>query len=823
MLLSLFQFLFLAVPTFAKLSTFTQLRPATRYVLNNTFSSSWPTFPYQAPLQAIIHHSNKSPGVHFRTENALLYCSDIYSLDKQEYYSEIKIDNGSDAKLIALQNVGSVALVSPDKIQIYKFATKINTINLPTGSTGIKIYDIEISNNILLIASSNGLSAIDISVSKLLWTWSTPCSFSTSTIATTVFAVTCTPEMATPATTKTTSTCMLSTDTGDQPGRCVAWFHPQTPVAIHHEFSIGLIDATPVASSFTNTNWWIATNRSLNSYTPIDTDPSIGLFQRFAGGPNNLPAANITSMATTTISNTLVAGTSTGLVILKEGKFDFLTGSRWLTTLNGSVAVTFVAIADTGCDPDGNCTTTTILAGTAQGVSVITMEASYTLVEKANHFQNMIKRHIRPVTGIVADLSLQKYGDLSSANLHQPDDNSGLWTENYMVSQIFKYAVTGEKAAQTEALNALNTLENLVNVTGVNGFIARTMVDHHDYINRPNDHWGWNLSPSPMHPNWWFIANTSSDEITGHMYGLGVMATLGVNSLNEQEQQRAIHLMQSLLTRIVTDGLVVRDITGLPSRWGHWDPTDLNTYRNCETDITLPCFSDERGVNSLQILSFLAVGMKHSTSTSKAYKLYSATAFDLINATNRFHFNLLNLKMTTPTELGDNSLEFRSCYMLASSCGWGQFNSSSTMGKNDLKTFCIRLKPYFDLQLSRAFRIVSKIKAPLFNIIFRLSASQESLKKYSNVMDDAVETLREYPMELIEWPFDTKGRLDLYVDPEYLPVLVQSSSALPRHQSASLRWCENIFLLKGGSGMAEEDPTFWLESYWMGSYYSLLY
>ena len=137
------------------------------------------------------------------------------------------------------------------------------------------------------------------------------------------------------------------------------------------------------------------------------------------------------------------------------------------------------------------------------------------------------------ITGIVADLSLQKYGDLSSAYLHQPDDNSGLWTENYMVSQIFKYAVTGEKAAQTEALNALNTLENLINVTGVNGFIARTMVDHHDYINRPNDHWGWNLSPSPMHPNWWFIANTSSDEITGHMYGLGVMATLGVNSLNE--------------------------------------------------------------------------------------------------------------------------------------------------------------------------------------------------------------------------------------------------------------------------------------------------
>ena len=185
--------------------------------------------------------------------------------------------------------------------------------------------------------------------------------------------------------------------------------------------------------------------------------------------------------------------------------------------------------------------------------------------------------------------------------------------------------------------------------------------------------------------------------------------------------------------------------------------------------------------------------------------------------------------MTSPSEINfsDNTLSFYPYYMLASSCGWTTSGSSgssafSSTSANALETFCRRLQPYFQMLLNRAFRIVRAIKSPLYNIIFTLSASSELLAKHSSAMEDALEALHEYPVDLIEWPHDNRNRLDLHIDVSLTPTIEQSSSAIPRHQTAALRWCDNPFAFQGGSGLVMEDPSFFLQAYWMAAYYKLV-
>lgn len=87
--------------------------------------------------------------------------------------------------------------------------------------------------------------------------------------------------------------------------------------------------------------------------------------------------------------------------------------------------------------------------------------------------------------------------------------------------------------------------------------------------------------------------------------------------------------MQSIATYITDHGFTLVDVTGRPTTWGHWDPATLNGNRT---------WSDERGVNSLQMLSFLAETF--AATPGGDTRLSSAYAA-LCNATNQYGANLV--------------------------------------------------------------------------------------------------------------------------------------------------------------------------------------
>jgi hypothetical protein len=123
-------------------------------------------------------------------------------------------------------------------------------------------------------------------------------------------------------------------------------------------------------------------------------------------------------------------------------------GPRWLPWPLFSSGQSIVSIATTLNNAGDEST----LIVTPTGISLITIE-SWTLADKAEFYQRMIvPRHDR--FGLVEGCSLRSWGNVSSW-VGGPDDNSGLWTSIYVVSQCFRYAVTKVCVAINQFINHL--------------------------------------------------------------------------------------------------------------------------------------------------------------------------------------------------------------------------------------------------------------------------------------------------------------------------------------------------------------------------------
>ena len=660
------------------------------------------------------------------------------------------------------------------------------SVNPDTNAFG-KLYDVFSDSAVTLVAAETGLHALSGELQPL-WSWSNLCDRDNQTVSP-VYSVTCTDDG---------SSCGAGTE------QCFLWFDVAAPRRLRHEWTGGLLDGRPLATAYAGGSYWVATSRSLNEYKLLPVMGGVaGVWQRYAGGRGSLPADNITDLVASD-GPTLVLATSTGVVVWMAGHFDFLGGPRWLATDLPTEAVAFISSPFNG----------SVIVGSSSffGMSVLSQQA-WTLRSKADHFQEtVVPRHFRPYTGLISSLPLGAFGDLGSADPNAPDDNDGLWAEDYLAAQSFRYAVTGDAGARKSALKMLSTLESLVNVTGVAGLPARTMVANASHKNEP-DHWGWN--PSPTKEGWWFIGNTSSDEMTGHLFGLSVFMDVGAK--DSSEMGRARKLMNDMVTRIVKGGLILRDVQwSHETKWGHWDPLDMNGNFS---------WSDERGLNSLQILAYLATALAHQPPqvdvTKEPYKTYLGTLRHLVDVEG-YLLNILNQKITSPGEINfsDNDLAFKPYYTLGAACRFGAFADTKTpFSSPEFEGLCGKIAPAFQASIQRAWRIIAPEKQSLFGFIYAAVVEQIPENQVEEAVQASLATLQEFPIDIIKWPTDNRKRIDLDLDKAMLPSIQRSSRAIPRHQSAALRWCNDPFAFVGGTGMVEEDPTFFLSAFWLAAFH----
>ena len=223
----------------------------------------------------------------------------------------------------------------------------------------------------------------------------------------------------------------------------------------------GVIDGAAVAMTFgPSGELYIANNVSLSRLNIDYTFDRIGPLQ---GLPyNQLTSLYVSPYAakypspfgpTSPMSQagTLWVGTAKGYALFDVHGSKFIgyhNGPRWLP---GS---TVLALVGSGRG---------VVAVTDKGVAVVYPE-EWTLEKKAGHYQSMLSRHMR-FPGLVADCPLTNF--TPSSCTPGPTDNDGLWTSWLVASEAFRYHVTKDPVAKSNAWSLFSGLQFLVNVSDV--------------------------------------------------------------------------------------------------------------------------------------------------------------------------------------------------------------------------------------------------------------------------------------------------------------------------------------------------------------------
>jgi hypothetical protein len=455
-------------------------------------------------------------------------------------------------------------------------------------------------------------------------------------------------------------------------------------------------------------------------------------------------------------------GTNKGVIKLDDS-WHYYAGKRWL--LDDKVNCLL--------EVDAN----RIWVATPGGISEISHEVM-TLEQKADSIEKVIEaRHNR--LGLINHSKLKKEGDLSTSYTEN-EDNDGLWTACYFAAECFRYSVTKSDDAKAKAVRTFEALERLEQVSGISGYPARSYALGKDNVRQ---------SRSPHPKNWHFSADsswqwlddTSSDEITGHLFTLPLFFDLVAD---DDQKKRVKDLVLRIVDHVLDNNYHLIDFDGKPTRWGIWHPDSLNNSPN---------WMYERGLNSLQLLSFLKTARYFSDAAK--YK----DAYRLLVDKHGYLSNAVQAKMVEPYEVShsDDILNFFPYYNVLK------------YGKNDSdRTEYLR-------SLDRSWRAVRSDRMPVWNVFASALLERDCDLKIAR------EEIEQYPIDLINWTMENAHRWDLQLDQ-----LVSRSKqkqtvvAIPSGESGVSRWNTNPkHLSAGDGGKTEESGTYYLMAYWIGRYH----
>jgi len=477
-------------------------------------------------------------------------------------------------------------------------------------------------------------------------------------------------------------------------------------------------------------------------------------------GTDGLPYGPVTVLKPAT--NGLWMGTPKG-VIKKGENWQYFNGKRWLPDNQ----VNDILVIDS----------LTVWVATPQGIAQIQRQ-SMTLEAKAAYIEKVIElRHNR--RGLVNYARLKEAGEIATSYLNN-EDNDGLWTACYLVAECFHYASTGDTAAKNRAIRTFEALERLEKVSGISGYPARSYALASDPITQSR-------SPHPKfwHPSpdgqWQWLDDTSSDEITGHIFSLPIFYDLVAD---EAQKERVKQLIKRTVDHIVDHNYHLIDFDGKPTRWGIWHPDSLNHSSN---------WMYERGLNSLQILSFLKTA-SHFTGDAKYEKHYQY----LVNQ-HGYAQNALYAKVYGPFETShsDDILNFFPYYGLL------KYTHADPNREIYLKS------------LERSWKGVQSDHMPIWNVM-----ASVLLHKPCD-LSIALKEIQDFPLDLVNWRMENSHRWDLPKDPLLSRFKrAQSTQAIATPESSISRWNTNPKEFDSGDGGKTEDSgSYYLFAYWMGRYY----
>lgn len=532
-------------------------------------------------------------------------------------------------------------------------------------------------------------------------------------------------------------------------------------------------------------------------------------------GAEGLPYNDFTTMAAGE-DGVVWFGTRKGAIRFDGQNWEYRQGRRWVPQdgING-IAVT----------PEGHA-----WLATAGGLSLVERRPM-TLAEKATFYENQIDAlHRRTPWEYVLEVDLPQAGRTNGA-VQGDSDNDGLWTSMYGAGECFAYGATKNPLAKQRAQKAFEALRWLGEVTQGGehspppGYVARTILPtsgrdpnigrlEGDKRHKAERDSLWKVYeprwPKSKDGKWYWKSDTSSDELDGHFFFYPLYYDLVCET--EAEKARVREHLRALMDHIVSHDFNLVDHDGTPTRWSVYNPAALNHD---------PMWSEERGLKSLSLLSYLAA-TEHVTGDPKYRKF-----IDLLREKHAYDTNLKVPKTQRGIGSGNHSDD-----EMAFMC----FYNLMKYG-ND---------PKLTHEVAYAFYSYWILEFPEMNPFFNFCYAAFGLdRKYTNPwgthdispwpgwLEDSVDTLKRFPLDRFDWRHTNRDRLDLVrltrqtYDPyetDFRPTGHRvNGKVIPVDERYFNHWNHNPFELDtGGGGQGLGTGAVFLLPYYMGLYHGFI-
>ena len=456
-------------------------------------------------------------------------------------------------------------------------------------------------------------------------------------------------------------------------------------------------------------------------------------------------------------------GTDIGLMIYDGATRHFYGAEYWLPDNE----VTAIAETDGG---------NTVWVGTKKGVVCINT-VMMTLEEKADFYQDYNEKYNVRDIGFVAQRVVLDDRDLSTGAV-SITDNDGLRLGAFILAMSYKYAATGDEEALRLARRSMKAMLMLINITGVPGLVARC-------VRRKGDKaYCSNMSKWYDAGEYEWLGNVSSDEVVGHFSGLSVYYDL---CADEDEKQAISKALCAVVDHILENDYKLRDADGKYTRWGNWNPDDIN--RN-------PDWSGEHGTNALELLAFLKTAY-HMSGDEK----YNAEYVRLIRE-EHYAMNTMHCKVK----------DAHTCHIDDNLCFLIFIPLLNYETDPDLRyAYLTGMREHWEYE-----RIE---RNPFLNIIYGAFTDECA------DIDIAVRSLKEMPLVYMKMKVLNSLRNDMVWDysTEEFGEPPQLKEPLPYDEKPVVRYTRNHFLADSTpSKFSLLEGNSYLLPYWMGRYYGII-
>lgn len=451
-----------------------------------------------------------------------------------------------------------------------------------------------------------------------------------------------------------------------------------------------------------------------------------------------------------------------GVIYQKNGGLKYFSADRWVPSNK---------INDVVASDDGSV----FYAATDNGISEIQAYET-TLLHKALDFdENIEKYHIRH--GFTAERVLDNY-DINSGSVHI-SDNDGSWTGCYVAAESFRYATTGEQEALEKARRGMKAMLLLHRITDIPGFTARAVRypgedgfgdGNHEWVKSKNGSCEWKCE-------------TSSDEMTGHFFGLSVYYDL---CADENEKEEICKSLCAITDHIINNNYRLIDHDGLPTTWACWNPALLNHDDK---------WFFERGINSLELLAFFKVSY-HMSKNEKYKKLYDEFVSEY-----HYPLNVVQHKIRDAhvCHIDDNLAFLASVTLLR-------------LEENEA------LRSLYLCGMEDHWEYEKVEKQPLFCFIHAAFTGRDA------DLSEGIQSLREIPLDLIHYKMENSKRKDIIYDTEQEEwhEAPQAKYPLPYDERNLHRPDASVFRLDSDFRHRSQEGTLYLLPYWFARYYGLI-